>query len=79
MLDKIGPEFERTSGHKLNVISGFSPNFVKQINAGEVFDVVVGPPRTIDGLIEDGKVTADADQSRALRTWRGDSHRRTQT
>ncbi len=59
VLDKIGPEFERTSGHKLNVISGFSPNFVKQINAGEVFDVVVGPPRTIDGLIKDGKVTAD--------------------
>ena len=59
VLDKIGPEFERTTGHKLNVISGFSPNFVKQINAGEPFDVVVSPPRTIDGLIKEGKVIAD--------------------
>ena len=42
VLDKVGPEFERSSGHKLNVISGFSPNFVKQINAGEAFDIVVG-------------------------------------
>jgi molybdate transport system substrate-binding protein len=59
VLDKVGPEFERSSGHKLNVISGFSPNFVKQINAGEAFDIVVSPPRTIDGLIKDGKVIAD--------------------
>jgi molybdate transport system substrate-binding protein len=59
VLDKIGPEFERTSGHKLNVISGFSPNFVKQINAGEPFDVVVSPAPTIEGLIKDGKVSAD--------------------
>ncbi len=58
VLDKIGPEFERTTGHKLNVISGCSPNFVKQINAGELFDVVVSPPPTIDGLIKDGKVIA---------------------
>jgi molybdate transport system substrate-binding protein len=59
VLDKIGPEFERTTGHKLNVISGFSPIFVKQINAGEPFDIIVSPPPTIDGLIKDGKVTAN--------------------
>ncbi len=59
VLDKIGPEFERTTGHKLTVISGFSPVFVKLINAGEPFDVVVSPPATIDGLIKDGKVIAD--------------------
>src|SRR4029077_797174 len=59
VLDKIGPEFERTTGHKLNVISGFSPIFVKQINAGEPFDVVVSPPSTIDPLIKDRQVVAD--------------------
>src|SRR5260221_10535111 len=58
VLGKIGPEFERTTGHKLNVVSGFSPLFVKQINAGEPFDVVVSPTSTIDGLIKDGKVIA---------------------
>jgi molybdate transport system substrate-binding protein len=60
VLDKIGPEFERATGHKLHVISGFSPTFVKQINAGEAFDVVVSPPPTIDGLIKDGKVKPDS-------------------
>lgn len=60
VLEKIGPEFERTTGNRLNVIVGYSPNFVKQINAGEPFDVVVSPARTIDGLIKDNKVVADS-------------------
>jgi len=59
VLSAIGPEFERTTGHRLNVISGFSPNFVKQINAGEPFDIIFSPPRTIDGLIKNGKVIAE--------------------
>ena len=41
VLEKVGPEFERTTGHKLNVISGFGPVFLRQINAGESFDVFV--------------------------------------
>jgi molybdate transport system substrate-binding protein len=56
VLEVVGPEFERTSGHKLNIMSGFSPNFVKQIRAGEPFDVVVSPPATIDGLVKSGHV-----------------------
>ena len=60
VLDEIGPEFERTTGHKLNVITGFSPVFVKQINAGEPFDLIVSPPSTMDGLVKSGKVIADS-------------------
>ena len=59
VLDVIGSEFERTTGNKLNVISGFSPVFVQQINAGEPFDVIASPPATIDGLVRGGKVAAD--------------------
>jgi len=59
VLDKIGPEFERTTGHKLNVISGFGPIFVKQINAGESFDILVSLTATVDGLVKGGKITAD--------------------
>jgi molybdate transport system substrate-binding protein len=59
VLEKIGPEFERTSGNKLNVIMGFSPVFVKQINAGEPFDVIASPPGTINGLVKNSKVIAD--------------------
>ena len=59
VLEKIGREFEQTNGHTLDVISGFSPVFVKRINAGEPFDVVVSPPSTIDALVKDGHVVAD--------------------
>jgi molybdate transport system substrate-binding protein len=60
VLDKIGPEFESTAGHKLNIVTGFSPVFVKQINAGEPFDLIVSPPSTMDGLVKNGKVVADS-------------------
>jgi molybdate transport system substrate-binding protein len=58
VLEAVGPEFERTAGHKLNVIVGFSPNFAKQINAGEPFDIIFSPPGTIGGLVNNGKVIA---------------------
>ena len=59
VLNEIGPEFERTTGHKLNVISGLPPQFIKQINAGESVDLVVSGSPVVDGLIKDGKLIAD--------------------
>jgi molybdate transport system substrate-binding protein len=59
VLDRIGPDFERTSGHKLNVISGFGPIIVKRINSGESFDMLVSLPTTIDGLVRGGRIMAD--------------------
>lgn len=60
VLTEVGPEFGKNSGHKLNVITGLSPEFVRRINAGEIFDVIAAPPATLDGLISNGKVTADS-------------------
>jgi len=59
VLDKIGSEFEHSTGNTLNVTTGFSPVFVRQINAGEPFDVIISPPSTLDGLIGNGKVIAE--------------------
>jgi molybdate transport system substrate-binding protein len=59
VLGKSGPEFERVTGHKLIVASGFSPVFVKQIRAGEPFDLVVAPPSTLDALVQERHVVAD--------------------
>jgi molybdate transport system substrate-binding protein len=56
VFEKIGPGFERTSGHKLNVIVDLSPNFVKRINAGESFDLLVSLPKVIDTLTTEGKL-----------------------
>ncbi len=58
VLDKIGPEFERQTGHKLDVISGFGPIFMRRINAGEPFDVFVSTPATMEGLFKEGKLIA---------------------
>ena len=60
VLEKVGPQFEKTTGHKLIVISGFSPEFVARINAGETFDVVCAPPPVLDRLIKSGKVAANS-------------------
>ncbi len=60
VLEKVGPEFERTTGHKLDVVSGFGPAFVRQINAGDPFDVFVSIPATIDAVFKDGKLLADS-------------------
>jgi molybdate transport system substrate-binding protein len=51
VLAEIGPEFERSSGHKLNVITGLSSEFVGRINGGETFDVIAAPPPALDALI----------------------------
>jgi molybdate transport system substrate-binding protein len=60
VLQEIGPEFERSTGNKLNVIVGFSPVFVQRINAGEPFDVIASPPGTINGLVKNGKVIVES-------------------
>jgi molybdate transport system substrate-binding protein len=54
VLEKVGPEFERTTGHKLDVVSGFGPVFLRQIKAGEPFDVFVSTPPTMNTLFEEG-------------------------
>jgi molybdate transport system substrate-binding protein len=59
VLDVVGPQFERATGNKLNVVSGFSPEFVKRINAGEPFDILAAPPPVLDNLIKAGKLSAD--------------------
>jgi molybdate transport system substrate-binding protein len=59
VLGEVGSEFEKNAGHKLNVITGLSPEFVGRINAGEAFDVIAAPPAALDGLIAKGKLVAD--------------------
>jgi molybdate transport system substrate-binding protein len=60
ILWEIGDEFERSTGHKLSVTTGFSPSFTKRIREGETFDLVFAPAPAIDALIRDGLVTAES-------------------
>lgn len=60
VLEKIGPEFERATGNKLNVITGIGGAFVKRINDGEAFDVLITGGPLADGLIKNGRILADS-------------------
>jgi molybdate transport system substrate-binding protein len=60
VLNEIGPQFEQSSGYKLNVVTEIAATLVKRINDGEKFDIFVGPPAQINQLIQNGKITAES-------------------
>ena len=66
-LDELGPQFERTTGHKLTIKYDVSTSLKRQIDAGETFDVAILLPAIIDDLLKQGKVAAGTrtDVSRA--------------
>ena len=59
VLDKIGPDFEAISGHRLNVVTDIAIRMVRRIQGGEPFDVLVAAPGQIDGLIKQGRIPAE--------------------
>src|SRR6185295_8227551 len=44
VLNEIGPQFERTSGYRLNVDHDVAATLANRIIDGESFDVFIGPP-----------------------------------
>jgi molybdate transport system substrate-binding protein len=60
VLQKIGPEFEKSTGNKLSVTTGLSSEFVPRINADEAFDIPAVPPPLLESLIKSGKLVADS-------------------
>lgn len=56
VLKEIGPEFERSSGYRLNVVTDIAATLADRILAGESFDVFIGPPVQLDRVIRSGKV-----------------------
>ena len=58
VLAEIDPQFERTTGHNLNVYSGLPADFVRRANAGETFDVLISGSGPVDSWIKEGKIIA---------------------
>src|SRR5690242_5637017 len=42
-LNKLSPEFEKATGHKLAIHFDSTPNIIARVNSGTPFDVVVVP------------------------------------
>lgn len=60
VFKELGPRFERDTGHK--IVARFEGTAVvkKEIDAGELFDLVITNAAAIDGWVKTGKVAASS-------------------
>jgi molybdate transport system substrate-binding protein len=58
VLNELGPQFERTTGHKLIIQYGSAAGMKRQIEAGEAVDVVVLTKIFMDDVSKQGKLAA---------------------
>jgi molybdate transport system substrate-binding protein len=59
ILNEIGPQFEASSGYKLNVTTDIAANLADRIIQGETFDIFVGPPAQMNRLVQNKNVLAE--------------------
>ncbi|MEW5710278.1 MAG: substrate-binding domain-containing protein [Pseudomonadota bacterium] len=57
-LEELGPQFERTTGHKLVIQNGILGTIKRQIEGGEEFDFVIVPATLLDDVAKLGKIAA---------------------
>jgi molybdate transport system substrate-binding protein len=67
VVEELGPQFEKTTEHKLVVKFDAGANLMTQIGNGEPFDLVILANTAVDDLIKQGKLvsTTRADLARA--------------
>ena len=58
VLADIGPQFERATGHRLNVYSGLPVDFENRREAGDPVDVVISGSSPVDRWVKEGKLVA---------------------
>jgi molybdate transport system substrate-binding protein len=58
IVDELGPQFERTTGHKLLIKYEGSPFLQKAIESGESFDVALLTVSSMDTIAKVGKIDA---------------------
>ena len=59
-LIELVPEFEHTSGHKVNIVYGSGSELSKQISAGRQADIFIGPEEFSGPLLQQGRLQADS-------------------
>lgn len=56
----LAPQFEKQTGHKLDIQNDTVGALVKRIDGGEAFDVLVVTPAALDGLAKKAKIAGGA-------------------
>ena len=59
VIAELGPQFERATGHKIAIQYAPGLSVKRQIEAGEVFDLVIIGSDVVDDLIKQGKIAGD--------------------
>src|SRR5678815_3583596 len=59
VLAEVGPEFERTTGNRLDITSDLPTGFARRVEAGEPFDVFISTSAAVDEWIAANRVAAD--------------------
>jgi molybdate transport system substrate-binding protein len=59
VIDVLGPQYEKGTGHKLVVSYGLAAALGKEIEGGEPFDIAILAPPQIDALVKQGKIAVD--------------------
>ena len=60
-LEELAPQFEKASGHKLNITWATAAVLVKRVQAGESADLMVLTKQSLDALTKDNKASAGPD------------------
>jgi molybdate transport system substrate-binding protein len=58
VLAEIGPQFEHTTGYRLNVASDLASGFARRLIAGEPVDVIISGSASMEEWIRDGSILA---------------------
>src|SRR5215213_4338943 len=58
VLAEVGPEFERASGFRLQVVSDLPPGFARRAAAGERFDLLISGSATVNEWGRAGRLAA---------------------
>ena len=58
VIEELVPQFERASGHKVEIMFGTAVQMKAKADAGEPFDLAILNPPQIDDLIKQGKAEA---------------------
>jgi molybdate transport system substrate-binding protein len=59
VIDVLGPQYEKATGHKLVVSYGLAAALQKDIEDGAAFDITILAPPQIDALVKQGKVVPE--------------------
>lgn len=59
VLAEVGPQFERETGHKLNIVSDLPTGLERRVKAGEQFDILISGSFPVDEWIKKGRIIAE--------------------